>query len=39
MNAPREYDPARVRANVRRTVWICLGVIVVLLGMFLAEHL
>ncbi|HEX7341878.1 MAG TPA: hypothetical protein VF269_06350 [Rhodanobacteraceae bacterium] len=39
VNAPRDYDPAKVRAGVRRTVWICVAVIVILLGLFLIEHL
>ncbi len=38
MRAPGSHDPDRRRAGVRRTVWICVAVVVVLLGLFLAEH-
>ncbi len=38
-NKPHDYDPDRVRANVRRTVWICVAVIAVMVALFLAEHL
>ncbi len=39
VNAPRGHDPDKVRAGVRRTVWICVAVVVVLLGLFWAQHL
>lgn len=35
----KSYDPARRREGVRRTVWICVIFVVVLLLLFWAEHL
>ncbi len=29
----------RQRAGVRRTVWICVAVVVVLLGLFVAQYM
>jgi len=37
-DAPHDDDMARRRAGVRRTVWICVIVVAVLLGLFWAQH-
>jgi hypothetical protein len=38
MDAPHDNDTTRRRAGVRRTVWICVIVVAVLLGLFWAQH-
>jgi hypothetical protein len=35
---PPDFDLARQRRAVRRTVGICIAVIVIMLGLFLAQH-
>jgi len=39
MNKPGSRDSDKVRAGVWRTVWICIAVVVVLVGVFWAQHL
>lgn len=39
MDAPHDDDLARRRAGVRRTVWISVIVVAVLLGLFWAQHM
>ncbi|HET6586509.1 MAG TPA: hypothetical protein VFG67_01895 [Oleiagrimonas sp.] len=38
MDTPHHDDLAWRRAGVRRTVWICVIVVAVLLGLFWAQH-
>lgn len=35
----RGHDPDKVRAGVWRTVWICIAVVAVLVGVFWTQHL
>jgi cytochrome c oxidase assembly protein Cox11 len=34
----RDFELARQRRAVRRTVGICVAVVVIMLGLFLAQH-